>query len=227
MTTEKYICKYCNKDFRKESSLLVHHCEPKRRAMQENDTGVRFGFNAYLQFYTATQGSATKKTYVEFSSSPYYSSFVKFGQYLVQIRAINIPMFTTWLLKNQKKLDSWTKDEYYDEYLYEYLRKEHPNDALDRTFTEMQKWADEHDTTFNTIFNSNVSGTVCNMILNGRISPWVLFNCDSGVKLLSELSNEQINLIIRWIDPDYWQRRFKDFMPDTEFIKSVTLESGL
>jgi hypothetical protein len=193
-----------------------------RRAKQENDTGVRLGFQAYLQFYTALQGSAKNKTYEDFSNSDFYSAFVKYGQYLVQLRAINIPLFTKQLLDNNRKLDAWTKDVYYDEYLYEYLRKEHPNDALERSFAEMQRWADDNPgKRFNDIFREGSPNKICQMITNGRISPWIIYNCPSGVQFLSELNSEQIMLVFKWIDPAFWDKKFKDFVSDTLWIKDI------
>lgn len=67
-----YKCRYCDKDFRKESSLAVHLCEQKRRWQEEKETGVQFGLQAYLRFYELTQGSAKMKSYSDFVASPYY-----------------------------------------------------------------------------------------------------------------------------------------------------------
>jgi hypothetical protein len=99
--------------FRKESTLTAHLCETKRRWQQEKETGVQFGLRAYLQFYETTQGSAKLKSYEDFVNSSYYRAFVRYGRHLVSIRAINSVSFTAWLLKNNKKLDHWTKDTYY------------------------------------------------------------------------------------------------------------------
>ena len=44
----KISCKYCNKEFRKESTLAAHLCESKRRWQQEKETGVQLGLRAYL-----------------------------------------------------------------------------------------------------------------------------------------------------------------------------------
>ena len=221
----KISCKYCNKEFRKESTLTAHLCEPKRRWQQEKETGVQLGLRAYLRFYEMTQGSAKTKSYKDFVESAYYSAFVKYGQYLVQIRAINTTVFTEWLIKQNKKLDQWTKEAFYDEWLYEYLRKEHPNDALDRSFAEMQRWADDNNKPFNVIFKEGSPSKLCNMIVNGRVSPWIIFNCDSGVKFLSGLNTEQIALIFKFIDPEFWQQKFKNYVADVEFIKSVLREA--
>ena len=217
-------CQYCNKTFRRESTLSVHQCEPKRRWQQEKDTGVQLGLRSYLKFFEMTQGSAKTKSYKDFVESPYYSAFVKFGQHLVAIRAINSSAFIEWIIKANKKLDAWTKEIYYDEYLFEYLRHEHPNDALERSVTEIQRWADENNTVFTQFFLTAAPNKVCQMIVNGRLSPWVLFNCDSGVNMLSTFNTEQVALVYKYIDPEFWQRKFKDFIADTEFIKMVLKE---
>jgi len=220
-------CKFCGKAFRQEKTLAVHNCEKKRRHMQQNETGVQLGYQAYLKFYEMTQGSSQSKTYSHFAESPYYSAFVKFGQYLVSIRAVNTTAFITWIIKANKKLDHWTKDAIYDEWLYEYLRKEHPNDALDRTFAEMQRWADETGKPFNVFFTEGAPNKICNMIAYGRISPWIIFNSTGGVEFLSKLNEEQIALIYKNIDPEYWQRKFLDYVADVEFIKVVTAEANV
>ena len=71
-----YACKYCGKEYKKESTLGAHLCEPKRRHQQKNETGVQLGFKAYIRFYELTQGSAKLKTYEDFSSSPYYFQYL-------------------------------------------------------------------------------------------------------------------------------------------------------
>jgi len=220
-------CKYCKKTFSKESVLAVHLCEPKRRAKQKNEVGVQLGFQAYLRFYEMTQGSAQTKTYEQFSESPYYSAFVKFGQYLVQIRCVNAKMFTDYLLKEGKKLDHWTKDVHYNEWLAAHLKKEHPNDALSRTLTELQMVADEYGFQLSESFSKISPNKLCMMIINGRVSPWVLYNCDSGIAALAALNDEQVKMIFRWIDPNFWQHKFKDYIADTEFIKDILSKAGL
>ena len=219
---DQQTCKYCGKGFRKLSTLSAHLCERKRRYQQQNETGVQLGFQTYLKFYEMNQGSAQSKTYDHFVKSDYYSAFVKFGQYLVSIRAVNAAVFIGWIVKSQKKLDYWTKDAIYSEWLFDYLRKEHSNDALDRSFSEMQRWADEEQRPFNLFFKEVSANKICQMITNGRISPWVIYNSVGGVEFLSTLNEEQIAMIYKFIDPPFWERKFIDYVADTEFIKMVT-----
>jgi hypothetical protein len=225
-----YKCKYCEKSFAKESTLAVHLCEPKRRWQQEKEVGVQLGLKAYLRFYEITQGSARLKSYEDFVASPYYNAFVKFGRHCQNIRCINFTNYLDWLLKNNKKIDYWCKDALYAEWLPDYLKKEAVQDALERGLKEMQDYADDHPDLKNGFvdyFRYGNGNRVVYHISTGRISPWIVYNCTSGIEFLDQLAEEQIAIALPWIDPEYWQRKFKDYMADTEWVKDVLEKAGL
>jgi hypothetical protein len=228
-TESKYVCKYCNKGFAKETTLVNHLCEKKRRYQQEKEKGVQWGFMSYLEFYRMTQ-SGKEKTYDDFVDSPYYTAFVKFGRYCQDIRCVNFVSFTNWLLKNNKKLDYWTSDKLYEEWLFAYLRTETVQDALERGINEINNYIEDNPALKNGIrdyFRYGNSNRICHHITTGRISPWLLFNCDSGVEFLSNLTEDQIALIIRWIDPDFWQSRFKYETGDQKWARQILTTAGL
>lgn len=227
---QSYKCKYCGKAFSKESTLTAHACEPKRRHQQQNETGVQLGLRAYLRFYETTQGSSKSKTYDDFASSPYYNAFVKFGRHLVGIRAVSPGHFIDWLLKNNKKLDYWCKDAFYDEWLREYLRRENYQDALERGVKEMQSYAEDHPELkngFTDYFRYGNSNRICYHISTGRISPWVVFSCNTGTDFLASLSEEQMGIVMPWLDPDHWQRRFADYSADQQSCREILAAAGL
>ena len=230
MTTEPYKCKYCEKAFVKESTLAVHLCEPKRRWQQEKEVGVQLGLKAYLRFYEVTQGSARLKSYADFVSSPYYNAFVKHGRYCQSIRCINFANFLDWLLRNNKKIDNWCSDKLYEEWMHDYLRKEAVQDALERALKEMQDYADDHPDLkngFSDYFRYGNSNRVVHHITTGRISPWIVYNCASGVDFLGNLSEDQVAMVMPWIDPDHWQRKFTDYLADTEWVKDILIKADL
>lgn len=225
-----YKCKYCSKAYAKESTLVAHLCEQKRRAQQQNETGVQFGFRAYIRFYELTQGSSKTKSYDDFASSPYYTAFIKYGRYCVSIRCINFISFTEWLLKNNKKLDYWCKDTLYTEWMSTYIQKEAVQDALERALKEMTEYADTHPELkngFSDYFRYGNDNRVCYHISSGRISPWVIYNCASGVEFLDQLNEGQVSMILPYIDPEYWQTKFKDYPEDVSWVKEVLKAANL
>ena len=232
MTSESSLnfkCKYCERDFRKESTLTAHLCEPKRRWQQETETGVQFGLRAYLQFYETTQGSAQLKSYMDFVASPYYNAFVRFGRHLVAIRCINSNSYTAWLLKNNKKLDHWCRDKFYEEWLHEYIRREAVQDALERGLKQMEEYAngDSGIAGYSHYFKYGNHNRICYHITTGRVSPWIVYNCDSGIEFLESISAEHLAIVLPWIDPDYWNRKFKDYVADVEWCKHILGAAGL
>jgi hypothetical protein len=227
-SSQSYKCKYCDKLFRRESTLTAHLCEQKRRWQQEKETGVQLGLRAYLQFYETTQGSARLKSYEDFVNSPYYNAFVRYGRYLVSIRAVNSNSFTAWLLKNNKKLDQWCKDSYYEEWLIDYLRREAVQDALERALKEMQDYAGDSDIAdFSHYFLYGNANRICHHIATGRVSAWVVFNCDSGIAFLESLNEVLLAAVMPYIDPDYWNRKFQDYLADQEWCRHVLKQAGL
>lgn len=226
----KHICKFCNKAFARESTLTSHACEKKRRHQQEKEIGVQWGLQAYVSFYNSTQTTTKPKNYQDFCESSYYLAFVKFGRYCVELRCVNVLLFTQWLLKNNKKLDQWCSDKLYEAWLVEYMKKESVQDALERALKEMQEYAETHSELkngYNDYFRYGNSNRVCYHISTGRISPWIVYNCNSGVKFLGELNEIQIGMIINWIDPDFWHSKFKDNAADVKWTKEILTAAGL
>ena len=221
-----YSCRYCNKSFSKESTLSVHLCEPKRRFQQRNERGVDLGFRSYLKFFEYTQGSAKLKTWEDFETSPYYRAFVKFGQYCVGTRVVNPARFTEWLIKNNKKIDHWCKDTLYTEYLLNYLQVETPADALARAIEYSIDWQERTGHPAQDCLRYGNHNATCFAITSGRLSAWVIYNSESGQKFLSEIDSTQIAMIWSYIDSDIWQKKFRDYLADQEYVKEMLVKAG-
>ena len=219
-------CEYCKKQFARETSIEVHMCEPKRRRLDKNERGVELGFQAYIRFYETMQGSAKLKTYDDFCESAYYKAFVKFGRYCVSTKTINPKQFMEWLLKNQKKIDRWASDQLYTEYLLDYLKVENVSDALSRAIEYSIDWSEKQSAPAHDCLRYGNSNALCYAIVTGRISPWVLYNSESGAKFLGELSTEQVAMIWPYIDSDLWQKKFQTYLADQEYARDILTKAG-
>lgn len=220
------VCQYCKKEFLKETSLLVHLCEPRRRVQEQTERGVELGLQAYLKFYTLTQGSAKLKTFADFADSSYYRAFVKFGRYCVSIKAINPERFIEWLLKQNKKLHHWCHDRVYSEYLVAYLQSEAVVDALARAIEFSIGWNEATNNPSHDYLRYGNSNAISYAISTGRISPWIIYNSDSGRKFLSDLNVEQVSMIWSYIDSDFWKKKFRDYPADAEYAKEILAQAG-
>ena len=80
---------------------------------------------------------------------------------------------------------------------------------------------------FSHYFKYGNSNRICHHITTGRISPWIVYNCSSGIEFLDSLDEALLAIVLPWVDPDYWNSRFQDYVADAEWCKHVLKEAGL
>lgn len=201
----QFTCEYCKKGFQKEQTLFVHTCRGKHRFKNRTTPAVRIGFEAYQQFYKDAQPSSKPRTYDDFDKSPYYNAFIKLGQYIVDIGAASPKAFMTWVLKSGIKIDYWATDKTYGKFLDQYVAAESMTAAIDRSTRFILKWAERTEQEWVRFFELAHPNLICDAIESGRLSPWFVYSCDSGVNFLDSLDEEQIKKVWKRIDPDIWK----------------------
>ena len=221
LVNQPFKCLHCGKSFMKEKTCFAHICEQKRRAMQENEKRVQAGFLAFNRFFQITQGSKKPKSYEDFCKSNYYNAFVKFGSFINNVNPLYPDKFIDYVMKSGVKIDHWCKDELYDAYLYEMLKQEPVESAVQRSLTTMMEWANEHAAEFAHYFNYVSLNKAVHDIRNGGISCWVLLNCKSGKDMLTKMSDEQLEMISPAFDIKYWLYKFNQNPADVALVKEI------
>jgi hypothetical protein len=225
--TIKHSCEFCKKTFSRERTLLSHLCEKKQRWLNRDHAGNRIGFQCWVQFYSKHSTSKTKnRSYEEFIYSPYYIAFVKFGSYCVDVKAVHIPRYVDWLLQQQIKLDDWTSDRVYNRFLCEYLRVEDPFDAIYRGVEYCTTLSEIDEIKPNDVFRYSNSNRVCHGITMGKISPWMLYQSDSGIRFLETLNPDQVTMIAEYINYELWALKFHREPELTKQIRDTLTLAG-
>ena len=228
MADKPFKCNYCGSAYMKEKTLLAHMCEQKRRALQEKEKHVQLGFYAFNQFYRLSAGARQDKTYTDFRKSSFYNAFVKFGSFISNVRPLYPEKYIDYVVTSNVKLDHWCREEMYQKYAVELIRKEDVTTALERSVKTMMEWASENEPApWNHYFQHiSLNRAVWN-IKDGKISPWLVLNCTSGKEMLNKLNTEQLSLIYDVMDPEHWALRFKRQPDDVQLVKDVAKESKL
>mgnify|MGYP001571210060 CR=1 FL=1 len=214
-------CDYCKKTFRRETTIATHTCEVKRRYLQEKDHNVQLGFRAYQLFYRIGTNSKKEKSYEHFVKSNYYSAFVRFGGYCIDLRIDDSENYVRWLLKNSIKLDKWTSDLNFNKWNKDRLKRESVDRAVERTVIFMMEWATPIDRNWSDYWQYANTNDIVFHICAGRISPWVIYSSKKAQSMLDKLNSEQLNMIIEYIDPTHWQRKLKTHASDFTWVESV------
>jgi hypothetical protein len=217
----KHGCEFCKREFVRESTMLKHICEYKHRWLERDNRGNQIGFQSFVQFYQKHSASKKLKTYEEFIKSAYYTAFVKFGRYCLELNVVNVPRMVDYYLKENIKLDNWTSDTNYTKFLIDYLKTENPIDAVGRSMQYCDELAVSESIQPNDYLRYGNRNKICSAIYSGRISPWVLFHSESGVKMLGELTPDQVKMIFDYIDPDKWTIKFMKDKENVELVKQI------
>jgi hypothetical protein len=195
--------------------------------LAKNEKHVQMAYQTYDRFYKLSQKNDKTKTYEEFAQSPYYNAFVKFGSFISNVNPLYPEKYIDYVVTSGVKLDHWCRESLYEEYVLNLIKNEPVEVALQRSIIHMTDWANTHDSVWNHYFLYVSSNRATFDIRDGKISPWILLNSDTGKKLLSTLNDEQLVSIGSTIDPDFWFKKFRTMPDDADFARQITKESNL
>jgi hypothetical protein len=196
-------------------------CEQKRRWIDKDRPSNRIGYAAWKQYYERCHPNKKNLGYAEFIGSAYYTAFIKYGIYCVDVKVVDALAYCYYLVKNKVSIDNWASDRNYTKFLVEYLKTENPIDAVKRSVESMLDIAADQRIELHDVFRFANPNKICNMIAGGRISPWVLYNSSTGKDFLGKLNADQLNLIFEYIDPERWNIRFKRDQEDLRTVLDI------
>jgi len=222
-----YVCQYCGSAYVKESTLTVHMCEQKRRNLAKTDKHVQLGYQTYIRFFQLSQKAKNTKTYEEFAKSQYYNAFIKFGSFLSNVNPLYLDRYIDFVVTSGVKLDHWCREELYYNYVLDLIKKEPAEVALQRSINTMIEWADNNKSQWNHYFKYISLNRAVYDIKDGKISPWLVLNCDTGRAMLGKLNDEQLGIIFEVMNPDFWAKRFRTYPADLSLVKQVVEEGAL
>jgi hypothetical protein len=182
---------------------------------------------AYNRFWQLTQNAKKLKSYDDFADSSYYNAFVKFGSFINNTRPLYPDKFIDYVIKSGAKLDHWCRDELYVKYLYETLKTEPVESAVQRSLQTMMNWGDENNANFAHYFSYASLNRAVHDILNGGISCWIILNSTTGKTMIQKMSDDQLNMIAPALEVPYWLKKFKELPADVALVKEICEEVGI
>jgi len=227
LVEQPYTCVHCGKSFMKDKTLVAHMCERKRRALQKDEKRVQAGFMAFNRFWQLTQNAKQPKTYDNFADSSYYNAFVKFGSFINNVNPLYPDKFVDYVIKSGVKLDHWCRDELYERYLFDMLKTEPVESAVQRTLQSMMEWGDTNNANYAHYFNYVSLNKAVHDILNGKISFWMILNSAPGKTMIGNMSDEQLMMIAPVFDVPFWMKKFKQSPADVALVQEICNEVGI
>jgi hypothetical protein len=224
VTDDKMTCEFCKRSFVQEQSFLKHICEYKHRWLEKDRRGNQIGYQCYLEFYKKHSTSKKERTYEDYIRSAYYTAFAKFGNYVMEVNCVNIPRYIDYLLKEKTKIDTWTSDSVYTEFLLNYLKTEDHLDAVQRSVETCMNLAEQENTKPNDLLRYGNRNKICHEITKGKLSPWMLYQSESGVAFIDDLNEDQVKIVYDYIQPTQWAIKFSKMTKEVEEVKNLLTE---
>lgn len=226
MTTD-YKCKFCNKTFARERTLSSHMCEKKRRWMSKDEADSRIAFNVWISFLKYVSPNTKKtKSFEDFVCSSDYVAFIKFANYLIDLRPYESDKFINWLFKMGVRLSDWQRPGTYQLYIQEASKKESATRALERTILVMQEWGKNANCNWRDFFEKISPVTGMNMITMGKISPWIIYSTDAAQVLLDRMEPGQVSMVAKHVDTEWWKKKLKKETSEVNWI-NTTMKQAL
>lgn len=208
-------CEYCEKTFKRESTLIAHTCEKKRRWLSKEYPETIAGFNAFDLFYRLGMQSKPKD-YKSFVDSQYFSAFVKFGSYCINTRVIDAEAYTRWLIRKQAKLKDWATDRMYLLFVQDHVKKETVDRALERFIENASKTS-----YFDTFWETAGGYVISDWVESGKISPWIIICSTRAQKALNSMNEECFNKIAKSIDASHWGKKVQQNPQDAAWVRHI------
>jgi hypothetical protein len=219
-------CKFCGKSFKREKTLTVHLCEQKRRWLNRDEKYAKIATLAYQRFYELSFSGHNTPTYDELCESRYYLGFTKFGKYILSVKAVSPEEYIDFVIRNSIALDKWCTDSVYNRYIFELNKRETVERALERSMLYIIEWSKEKSEPVNVFFRKISRPRLIQAIKAGRVSPWIIFNCDSGMDFMADFSDAELEMVKDSLDPIFWTRKFDVRKDDVEFAQDVLSKAG-
>ena len=130
------------------------------------------------------------------------------------------------MLKNQIRIDNWISDKNYTRFIVEYLRQEDPLDAIARSMETLIEISKDEQIESKDAFRYGAPNRLCYEVTTGRVSPWSVYQSDSGAEFLSKLDSIQQQMVLEYIDPEKWAIKFNRDVEVVTEVKELLKQAG-
>ena len=223
-----YKCKYCKKDFVRETTLMSHLCQKKRRMMDKDNKQNRIAYQSWLIFRKLSIANVKNdKPYDDFIDNRYYTDFMKLAKHIIDLNLDKPDEFVKFIIMQSIKMNDWCKDLVYEKYIKDRTKKETIERAIERSLLNMEAWAEKTGNNWCEYFVKVSTSDAVQDIRMGRISPWCTFATDQGSRLIDRLEPGQQQVLIDYLEPLSWRAKVKRQQNDADEVQKVFNKAGI
>ena len=223
-----YKCRYCQKEFVRESTLASHLCENKRRMLAKDEKQNRIAYQSWLLFRKLTMANVKNdKPYEEFISNKFFAGFMKLAKHIIDLSLDDPEGFVKFIIMNSVPMHNWQTAVVYETYIKDRTKKETVERAVERSVLNMKAWAEKTGNSWEEYFTKVSTPEAVQDIRMGRISPWCTFATDQGSRLIDRFEPGQVQQLIEYMEPQSWRAKVMRQRQDAEWVQHVFNEAKI
>lgn len=204
---------------------MKHVCTPMERAV-EIQTAV--GQTAYALYKRWLEGQKRTPPVIEtFLTSSYYSSFMKFAEY---VKATGVPdpqRYIELMLKSKIAPALWRQPEAYQIYLDYVDKKSDPFEQAQISVETIQTMIEGLECPSAEVFTHFKAGEILELIQQRRLSPWLLFCSKSFKEWSGKLDDAERVQLMKAIGIIVWSDRFEKNPSIIKELKEIAEALGI
>lgn len=217
-----YKCKYCDRDFIRETTLMKHLCDKKRRMLDKDLKQNRIAYQSWLIFRKLSIANVKHdKPYDDFIKNKYFTDFMKLAKHIIDLHIEKPDEFVRYLIMNSISINDWSKAVVYETYIKDRTKKETAERAIERSLLNIKEWAERTGNDWHEYFAKVSTVDAVQDIRMGRISPWCTFATDQGSRLIDRMEPGQIETLIEYMEPQSWRAKVMRQREDALWVQEV------
>jgi hypothetical protein len=221
-----FVCKFCEREFKRESSFLKHSCKEKERfELMSSYIGKKSYF-----FYELWMLSYKRKvpTIEVFMTSQYFNAFVRFAEYVDKVKLYSPDLF----IKLMKELDIsptlWCDSELFDVYQSWLDMRHDPMDHVNTTVETLFNLTEIFNcqTVKDALFKLHPREMI-QLIRNRKISLYVVLCSKVFKEVISRMEAHDKHEMSRLLNVDYISKKFDSDKKLLTDVKTIVGELGI
>lgn len=228
---EEYKCHFCNKKYKREDTILTHKCIKRDRYNDRESRLMREALRIYILFMKLNHLPMKKdvEPLMHFIQSMYFNDFYDFANYVLNNDILEKERFLSYIMTSGISIQRWTTHAVLEDWVLHVLKTEHPERGVERSIMAIIEWSELTSSNWNTFFDNVSAQRAIAWIESGKISPWLLWTVPPEVlrKLTDRLSDSELDYIVKFIDPTYYQiKSLNPYQVAVQKLKNTLQDAG-
>jgi hypothetical protein len=224
-TSYLYACKHCGKKFTNEKYFMRHECT---QMVRSKEILTPIGQQAYALYRAWLEKGKKKAPPIEtFTTSTFYTSFMKFTNFIRQTSVSYPELYVELMLKQGISPALWTRDECYLIYVEHIQKNLDPYKQAEDTLLLLAERAEDNKIDICDVFKTMRYGEVLELVNKKKLSPWILFCSPKFKEWTAKLEPKEREYLMRGIGVVYWSNALQKRTDVVQAMKMIVDDLGL